>query len=684
MTRIAASSIVAAGCLAAGLALTAAEPSSQQTPVFRAGVDLAMLEVRVLDADGRPVKGLGPDDFTVELDGRKTPVRVVDYFEFAGPGGTADPDPPVPSPGRASPRPVQLSGRSVLVLIDEISFGTQQTPAFLADARHLITGLGPNDGVGVGTTTGEVVSAGITRDKTRAVLALRSITGRRADGEDVTTQRAMTGTFSSSDVVLSNADALAIQGGSDAVFGDATMRLCGRRVALANAGAGGQCAVAVRSAAMQQTASMEHATNRQFDNMRQMIAVLRESPAPRLLIVMSAGIDTDADHAHWLGALQSEAVAAGIQVHVFMPGLGSGNEAADRSANRSRIRRENDEFGRRGLELVAGRLNADVYRIVGTPGLALDRVLTEWSGSYRVGVDPPANVRRAGPVSSKVTVRRSGVSVRTPPVVMLKATGGTAANPAPGADVPAASRSTAATLAHLVDDGGSASEVSLALGSISKRDEAGHDVQVVTIEVPATVTGPLSGLFAAFDSANQVIQRGTLTFPPPAAGDDHRLSIVVPIAPGGYRLRVAVSDATGAAGVTEHTGVARLSRLRSSTVSDLFLSWVGDNGQARFVAMEAVPALARTLQASVELYSTADPSGTTVKIALIGEGKTAPLAEVVAAPVKTPSGWRAGVSVPLASLEAGVYAVRATVAEGTDPPLVISRTIRKLAPRTGK
>jgi VWFA-related protein len=692
MTPKPARSIVAFRLLVAGAVLSAApgyatgthsDHPQQQTPVFRAGVEVVSLDVSVLDSESRPVTGLTADDFTVELDGKKQPVRVVDYFEFAGAGSpTTVPETPVPSPGRAAPRPGQLTGRSILIGIDDLSIGTQQAAAFVADARRLIGSFGGNDSVGVMTTGADLPVAPLSRDKTKATLALGSISGRRADGIIESPTQRVAGVGIAGEIGISNADALAIFSGNDTVFGEATRRQCGRRATLASPASGGPCAVSLRAEAMVLATGIERTTTMQIDNFRQMMAILREEAPPRVLVFMSGGLDTDADHSPWMSTLQSEAQAGGIKIFVLMPGLSSGNDAADRSAVRSRLRRENDEFARRGLEMLAARLDSEFYRVVGEGTPAFSRMVTSWSGSYRVGVEPPAG-KRGGVVPVKVTVRRPGVSVRTASSVVLRTSStSTSARGTDGA--PPLTRSTEETLSRLVDGTGAASDVPLAVGAASKRDESGHDVQVVTIEVPGRTTGPLSGLFAATDTANQVIQRGTISFTQPSGGDDYRISIVVPIAPGGYRLRVAVVDGTGAAGVAEHSGTARLSRLRSSAVSDLLLSWVGDDGKGRFVAMEAVPAAARVLQASIEVYTAAEPAGTVVRMALLKEGSTKPVAEAQASPVKMGGGWRAGVSVPLAKLEPGVYVVRATAQEGTDPPLLLERTIRKLGSSSAK
>jgi hypothetical protein len=55
--------------LAAGGVVVAA-----QNVVFRTAVDLVTVDAVVLGGDGRPLAGLQPDDFVVEVDGRPRPV----------------------------------------------------------------------------------------------------------------------------------------------------------------------------------------------------------------------------------------------------------------------------------------------------------------------------------------------------------------------------------------------------------------------------------------------------------------------------------------------------------------------------------------------------------------------------------------------------------------------------------
>jgi len=54
------------GIVLAAMAVHAQQP---QTPVFRSSVELTSIDVGVVDDRGRPVMGLVPAEFTVQIDG---------------------------------------------------------------------------------------------------------------------------------------------------------------------------------------------------------------------------------------------------------------------------------------------------------------------------------------------------------------------------------------------------------------------------------------------------------------------------------------------------------------------------------------------------------------------------------------------------------------------------------------
>src|SRR6476660_1347097 len=113
--------ILACSCLA-GVALPRAQtPQTQPQPVFRGGVDLVTLDVTVIDKDGKPVRGLKPEDFTVTLEKQTRPVRALDFLEFgSAAGSTAEARQTTNQPGQA--RPARRGGRTIVLLFDEPAY----------------------------------------------------------------------------------------------------------------------------------------------------------------------------------------------------------------------------------------------------------------------------------------------------------------------------------------------------------------------------------------------------------------------------------------------------------------------------------------------------------------------------------------------------------------------------------
>jgi len=63
-----------------------ATPQAQQPPVFKAGVELVRLDVRILDGKGLPIKDLKPEEVTVNEGGARRPVVL--FQHVAEPAGT--------------------------------------------------------------------------------------------------------------------------------------------------------------------------------------------------------------------------------------------------------------------------------------------------------------------------------------------------------------------------------------------------------------------------------------------------------------------------------------------------------------------------------------------------------------------------------------------------------------------
>jgi VWFA-related protein len=117
-----------------GNAQAPAEAQPPAAPVFGAAVELVRLDVIVLDKDGRPVKGLGNDDFLVEEDGKP---QVIESFEPVVVHARRRPS-DEPSRLSASHLRAPSEGRCLLVLVDDLHL-TQTSALRLATAlRRLL------------------------------------------------------------------------------------------------------------------------------------------------------------------------------------------------------------------------------------------------------------------------------------------------------------------------------------------------------------------------------------------------------------------------------------------------------------------------------------------------------------------------------------------------------------------
>ena len=147
--RLCTAAVVLIATLAVGVGI-AQEP----TPPFGATIEVRRIvtEVRVVDHDGSPVLGLGPDDFTVKIGGDRAEVESVLWVP-----STADAvDRGVTGPGRElRPEDVRRppEGRLIVILF-QIDFGLHHSRTIgllrmAPRASDFVSNLGPGDRVAV-------------------------------------------------------------------------------------------------------------------------------------------------------------------------------------------------------------------------------------------------------------------------------------------------------------------------------------------------------------------------------------------------------------------------------------------------------------------------------------------------------------------------------------------------------
>ena len=167
-------------------------------------------------------------------------------------------------------------------------------------------------------------------------------------------------------------------------------------------------------------------------------------------------------------------------------------------------------------------------------------------------------------------------------------------------------------------------------------------------------------MFAVVDAAGKVVQSGRRDVPAVTDGDAYRIALAVPLDPGTYRVRFAVADGAGHIGSLQQVVTAQLKRFGPFGVSDLFLSWSAVGGSSRFLALDALPAAATALRASIEMYpdrENIEASAITVRFVLRRSDQAAPVATRDVVPRAASGALVSSATLSTAALTPGTYVI---------------------------
>lgn len=120
--------------------------STQKPPTFRSGLDVIAVDVQVIDRNGVPVPELGPDKFTVTINGRRRRVLSAELVESRSATSLT----PVERATAVAGPPVRPTlARVVFIAIDCLSFDASASRHVIDTARAFIDRLPPTDEVGL-------------------------------------------------------------------------------------------------------------------------------------------------------------------------------------------------------------------------------------------------------------------------------------------------------------------------------------------------------------------------------------------------------------------------------------------------------------------------------------------------------------------------------------------------------
>jgi VWFA-related protein len=413
---------VVALLLACSAAVAHATPQQTQEPPparIRVAVDVVAVDVQVLDRTGQPVPSLGPESFTVTINGRRRRVLSAEQIRSDTAEGRA---------GIVSSASPSVPGRVIMLAVDCISFDATASRDVIQSVGQFVRGLQPDDHVGLSAyPNGAHIPP--TTDHAAVLRALGTVVGQR-DGAG-TTQFHVRPT----EIIDMTRD---IRAGSGPTLDAVVARECGRDP---DPNCRYQLLAEVTSTALY----YEGQGSASLGMLLTLVTQMQAMPGRKTLILVSGGmIASDSPggrpNLDSIG-LNVGRAAAGANTAIYTlfidASLHDRYAAETRrgditSANRGR----ESAVLARWLEQFAGAAGGALFNVqVGNAAPALARIQNELTSYYLLGVEPGEEERDGRTHEVAVKVTRPNVTIRGRRWVMIPKRGASA--PAPAAATPA-------------------------------------------------------------------------------------------------------------------------------------------------------------------------------------------------------------------------------------------------------
>jgi VWFA-related protein len=368
-----------------------ASRSTQETPRFRASVEVTSLDVTVVDDRGKPIAGLEPADFAVRIDGNARKVVSAEWISLVTDAGAPPPPPP---PDGYSTNEQSTGGRLIVLLVDEPNIRFGGSMAIAKAANEFVDRLTPSDRVAVaGIGAGAPVTP-FTADRQRIKQAIGRMTGKKQPGRSTIDLGHNIGLT----------EAMQVERGDLALLETILSREC--------IGLTGPPLITCRIEVEIEVRALGQETNQNGEDtvnaLRSLLSGLRAIEGAKTLIFVSEGfVLTDPGVVVEIGSL-----AAAARTSLYVMRL----DSSFFDATNSRITR--DPFSDRrtqveALELLAGAARGAMFDVIGKPEGLFQRIESELSGYYLLAVesDPKDRDGKSHPVN--VNVARKGALVRS-------------------------------------------------------------------------------------------------------------------------------------------------------------------------------------------------------------------------------------------------------------------------------
>lgn len=404
-------------------------------------------------------------------------------------------------------------------------------------------------------------------------------------------------------------------------------------------------------------------------SMRDYIEGLAPFDGPKIVVLLSSGVLNPRRDAPMLGPpgpceirmvyFQEVAAAASrARAHLFIvqPDDLRMDPAGQAFTDPTASRFAGADEDRAGLESLAGVTGGEFTRVVGPDDTTLVQLAGGLSGYYEATFDPTPRERNGALHRVEVTVAREGTRVRTNPEVLIPRLNTHAVSVAPK---------------EMLRNAVVYRELPLRVAAFASAGDGGK-VKILTVLEPAERGVTISeAVFGLIDQRDRLVAQWTAN-PAELAADP--IITAGEAVPGPYRLRVAAVDSTGRRGKAEY---AFLARLTPAPPLELSAIAVGISTEGSFQP-KLVFGADQTAVAYFEIYGRApQPGSVTVRVEIARAEDSEALVTAPARVVAQSASHRVAVgSLPIASLRAGDYVLRAIVSVDGRPVGRLARPIR--------
>lgn len=372
-------------------------PIAQQPdlPRFSSSVEVTSLDVSVFDDRGRPVSDLSADDFVVKVDGAVRKVVSAEWIQLQ----TADREPAIPVPDGYSSNDSASGGRLIVVVVDQPNIRFGGTFGIRRAVNGFIDRLQASDrtavvGLGLGAP-----STPFTADRERLKKTIERLVGQH-------TARGMMlhniGVAEAQDIVRGNGFALV----------EVIRRECVNALGqILQDGELEACQFEVDREARDIASSGASDGRDTIRALRALLTALKGIDAPKTMVFVSEGFLVD-DMQQEVVALGTLAAAARTSIYALKLDDSLFQIAA--SESRMPVSRMDDKMARsEGLEILTGASRGTLFNVIGSGSNIFERIETELSGYYLIGVESGTADKDGKPHSIGVEARRKGLSVRS-------------------------------------------------------------------------------------------------------------------------------------------------------------------------------------------------------------------------------------------------------------------------------